>query len=255
MPQDEESQPAPGEARAAPATSRGLPDRPLAQAFGLGALAGIVLLGLVWVTVSAVTDDPATSGRANRTSLLDQSRTTTSRLPGPTPVQRCASVAGALLQPLGAAGPALDQWEVHVGAMNRLVVGAITLKQATAFWNQTRVGAKGRIADFHRADRVPRRLDVTCPMHRVHTHGSPALRACVRQVGADRRALEAARTSVHTWEMHVADMERLRSGKLSPAAATTMWLSMWQQGVKELRDYPAAARQARHRDHCYVPVG
>lgn len=252
MQQDEGAQPASDEAGTAPAAAPGLPDRPLVQAFGLGALVGIVLLGLVWVTVSAVTDDPAPGGRANRSSLLDQSRMTPA---GPSPVQRCASVAGALLQPLDAAGAALDQWEVHVGAMNRLVVGAITLQQATAFWNQTRVGAKGRIADFHRADRTLRRLDVTCPMHRARSGGSPALRACVRQVRADRHAVAAARTAVHTWEMHVTDMERLRSGKLSPAAATTMWLSMWQRGIKELHAFHRAARQARHHDHCYVPVG
>ena len=137
--------------------------------------------------------------------------------------------------------------------MNKLVVGAISLQQATAFWAQTRVGAQARIADFHRADRVPRRLDVTCPMSRPQGGRSPALRSCVRQVRADSHAVAAARTAVHTWEMHVGDMERLRTGKLSPAAATRMWLSMWQQGVKELHAFHLADRRARRHDHCYVP--
>jgi hypothetical protein len=77
----------------------------------------------------------------------------------------------------------------------------------------------------------------------------------VRQVRADSHAVAAARTAVHTWEMHVGDMERLRSGKLSPAAATRMWLSMWQEGVRELQAYRVADRRARLHDNCYVPVG
>jgi hypothetical protein len=256
MHQDDAAQkPRPRDAGATHASSHRRLDRPLARAFGIGALAGMVLLGLVWVTVSAVSHDPASAGREDRASLTDQSLSTTGRPPGPTPVQRCARVAGALLGPLQAAGPALDQWQVHVGAMNKLVVGAITLQQATAFWNQTRVGAKARIADFDRADQVARQLDVTCPMGRPRGGRSAALRACVQQVRADTHAVSAARTAVHTWEMHVGDMERLRSGTLSPAAATRMWLSMWQRGVRELHSFHVAARRARHHDNCYVPVG
>jgi hypothetical protein len=258
--QDERQEPGPYEAGAAPAAWRDLIDRPVAQAFGLGALVGIVLLGVVWVTFSAVSDDPVSVGRGSvggtgQAGPVDQSPAAVDRPSGPTPMQRCASVADALGVPLRAAGPAMDQWEVHVGAMNRLVVGALTLQQATAFWAQTRVGAKERIADFRDADRASRRLDVTCPMRRPRSGRSPALRSCVRQVRVDTRALAAARTAVGTWEMHVANMERLRSGKLSPAAATTMWLSMWQQGVREIHDFHVAAREARHESGCYAPAG
>jgi hypothetical protein len=255
MQQDDGRGPRPGDAGATRASPHHAVNRPLAQAFGIGALVGMVLLGLIWVTVSSVSEEPSSAGRGARASITDQSHTTTERIPGPTPVQRCARVAGALLEPMHAAGPALDQWQVHVGAMNKLVVGAITLPQATAFWAQTRKGAKARIRAFHRADRVPRRLDVTCPMSRPPGGRSPALRACVRQVRADSHAVAAARTAVHTWEMHVGDMERLRSGKLSPAAATRMWLSMWQEGVRELQAYRVADRRARLHDNCYVPVG
>jgi hypothetical protein len=255
---DEGQQSGPDEAGAAPAASSGLPDRRLAQAFGVGALVGVVLLGLVWVTVSAVSDDPAPSvGGDSRVGTVDDTPAAAdqTQAPAPTRFERCASVADALAVPVRAAGPAMDQWEVHVGAMNRLVVGAITLQQATAFWNQTRVGAKGRIADFHSADRIARRVDVTCPVRRPRAGMAPALRSCVEQVNANARALAAARTAVDTWEMHVGDMERLRSGKLSPAAATTMWLSMWQQGVREIHDFHVAARKARHESGCHVPAG
>jgi len=235
--------------------------------FALGALAGFVLLAMIWMTVAAVSDDPPAAGPGTGASSdsaatagpdgtgSDETPAAAQTDPRRTRLQRCAKEAAALAAPLGAAGPALDQWQVHVGAMNKLVVGAITLPQATAFWAQTRMGAKARIRAFHRADRVPRRLDVTCPMNRPPGGRSPALRSCVRQVRADSHAVAAARTAVHTWEMHVGDMERLRSGKLSPAAATRMWLSMWQDGVQELHAYRVADRRAQRHDNCYVPVG
>jgi hypothetical protein len=236
-----------------PATGgwRGLADRRLAQAFALGALAGCVLLGLVWVAVSVGADDPPSAGvRANGLGRLDQRPAAASAAPGPTRLQRCASVAEALAVPVRAAGPAMDQWEVHVGAMNKLVVGAISLTQATAFWNQTRVGARNLIADFHQAEKTPAQQDVSCPLRHLGHHPSPALRTCARQVAANARALAASRTAVSTWEMHVQDMEALRAGKLSPADATSMWLSMWKQGVHELRMFHAAERTAARQGGC-----
>jgi hypothetical protein len=257
LPPDEPTDgPTDEQAYGAPAWT-GFPERPVAQAFGLGALVGFVLLGLIWVTVSAVTDDPAPAvDRAGRMGLLDGGGPAAAGRPSrPTPMQRCADAADALSVSLNAARPALNQWEVHVGAMNQLVVGAISLQQATAFWNQTRVGAKAHIAEFHRVDRSARRLDGTCPTRGPLTGTSTALRACVRQVRADLRAVEVARTAVGTWEMHVRDMERLRSGKLSPAAATSMWLAMWQRGTRELHAFRVASGAARHQTGCRTVAG
>jgi hypothetical protein len=137
----------------------------------------------------------------------------------------------------------MDQWEIHIGAMNKLVVGAITLPQATAFWNQTRVGAQHRIDSFHAAIRTLRGSGVDCPSPGLLDKASSSdLRSCARHVHAELRALEAARTAVNTWDMHVKDMERLRTGKLSPTVATQMWLSMWQRGQDQLKVYRAAVR-------------
>jgi hypothetical protein len=231
----------------------GAADRQLAQVFAFGgALAGFALLGLIWMTVSVVSDEPPrTDGGASELRQLDQRPAAAAEAePGATPLQRCASMAESLATPVRSAGPAMDQWELHVGAMNKLVAGAISLPQATAFWNQTRVGAKKLIADFHRADRISARQAVSCHWRHFEHHAPPALRACAREVAADAKALGAARTAVATWEMHVHDMEALRSGKLSPAAATSMWISMWKEGVHQVRVFHAAERSARRQGGC-----
>ena len=226
------------------------PTMQLVQAFGLGALVGVVLLGLVWMTVSDVTDDPVWPvDRAGRAGLRGDVPNV-DRPQAPNHLQRCATAAGALEAPVRAAGPALKQWELHVGAMNSLVVGAITLQQAKDFWNQTRIGAKARIADFHAAERTLLQEHATCPVAALRPQSSPVLDSCLRQVEADSRTLEAARAAVSTWEMHVKDMDALRSGKLSPTAATQMWLSMWKRGTAELRTFHAAERAAKRETGC-----
>lgn len=50
------------------------------------------------------------------------------------------------------AGRSLEQWRDHIGAMNQLVAGDITLAQTSQFWNSTRRGAASRIAAFEVAE-------------------------------------------------------------------------------------------------------
>ncbi|MBA2954387.1 hypothetical protein GON03_08640 [Nocardioides sp. MAH-18] len=228
---------------------------PLLTGFAIGAL----LVGLVWWAVAMVTSDSdgAGSGQAGEAEIGAPLAA-----PGATPaaapsrMDRCAAAARGLTGPLQLAQPAMDQWAVHVGAMNKLVVGEITLTQATAFWNQTRVGAHQRIQTFDRATARIERDGVDCPAPRLLGTGVPAaVRACSTQVEAEVHALDAARTAIATWRHHVADMEQLRLGKLSPTAATQMWLSMWQRGVSELDDYRAAAKAAQRGPGCDGEAG
>ena len=163
---------------------------------------------------------------------------------------RCAEASLGLENVLIEAQPALDQWAVHVGAMNKLVLGEITLQQATAFWDRTRVAARHHVDDFRGSVTDLRRRGVDCPSPSLLAPGARALPGCVRRVAAHVRALGAARTSIDTWEHHIHDMEMLRSGELSPEDATAMWLSMWQQGVRDLDAYDAAAEDAEQQDEC-----
>jgi hypothetical protein len=169
--------------------------------------------------------------------------------------QRCVDAATATQLPLRRAASSIDQWAVHVGAMNQLVSGAITLQQATAFWNRTRMGARHRVERFERASGRLQRQGLDCPPPGMLPSGSPRqLRACSREVAADLRVLHAAGIAIHTWRRHVNAMNMLRMGKMSPSTATQLWLAMWHRGQQEIETYRAAARAARKVPRC-SPAG
>jgi hypothetical protein len=224
-----------------------------------GLVVGLILLGGVWLSIIAfgasVRHDGA-SAQAHDGGALGATRgpaspSSAGSSAGSSALERCDVAAAALQRPLQLARPALDQWDVHIGAMNKLVVGAITLQQATAFWNQTRVGAYHRIGRFNDADAGLAQQALDCPDPQLLGSGAPpALQACAQHVAAELDALQAARTAITTWKHHVDAMDRLRSGQLSPTAATRMWLSMWHRGVQELEQFRGAERAARQRPGC-----
>jgi hypothetical protein len=165
--------------------------------------------------------------------------------------QRCIDAVTATRLPLRRAASSIDQWEVHVGAMNKLVAGTITLQQASAFWNQTRVGARDRVRKFERAWSRLQRQGLDCPSPGMLPSGSrPQLRSCSRKVAADMRVLHAAGIAIQTWRRHVGAMNMLRMGTLSPSTATQMWVAMWHRGQHEIETYRAAARAAHRVPAC-----
>lgn len=241
------------------------------QRVGVSALAGTFVLGVVTSLIVVLvwgmfTNGDSDEGPTDATSLTgmseppstgpldaetpDTGATAPSDRPVATRLSRCASASRNISGALEAAQPSLDQWAVHVGAMNKLVVGEITLRQATAFWNRTRVGAQRRVADFREAMRTLRQRGVDCPSSALLAPGARALPWCARQVEAEIRVVRAASTSIDTWDQHVQHMDMMLLGELSPEDATRMWLSMWQQGVRDLDTYRAAAREARQLDGC-----
>jgi hypothetical protein len=165
--------------------------------------------------------------------------------------QRCVAAVTATRPPLRRAASSIHQWVIHVRAMNQLVSGAITLQQATAFWNRTRVGARHRVVRFERAWGRLQRQGLDCPSPGMLPLGSPRqLRSCSREVAADMRVLHAAGTAIHTWRRHVEAMNMLRMGKMSPSTATRMWLAMWHRGQHEIDTYHAAVRAAHRAPRC-----
>lgn len=169
---------------------------------------------------------------------------------GPSTMDRCADAAHRLQAPLEAAGPALEQWEVHIEAMNQLVVGEITLQQASDFWDRTRIGAQQRVDRFEAAWAAVRRQGVDCPSPLLVAWSDDAARPCARQVSGEIRVLDAARTSIRMWARHIRHMDLLRLGELSPSRATAMWLSMWKRGDQQLQDYRAAEEEQEGLDSC-----
>jgi hypothetical protein len=157
-------------------------------------------------------------------------------------VDQCLERYDAQREPLAAADSALAQWRVHVGAMNQLVTGSITLRQATAFWDRTRIDAQERLAAY---DAAAKSLDGLARCQK----GDTEIAHCRAGVHARSRQLALAERSLATWREHVQHMEMLRHGHLTPQKATRMWLASWQQGLRQLDAYDAAARDAG-RHHC-----
>jgi hypothetical protein len=227
--------------------------------FLVGALAGMVLLGLVWATTAIRTGSgsgPVTTTAATVTATTGTATTDagpsqqTEAPPEPSQLDRCRRADAELAGPLRAAVPALDQWEIHIGAMNKLVVGAITLQQATAFWDQTRVGAQRNLDRFYSATRRVPFAGVDCPSPGSLPQASTVLSSCAQYVDQERQALEAARAAMRTWKTHVRHMEMLRMGHMSPAAATRLWLASWQHGIGELQTYRSAERAVDGSGSC-----
>jgi hypothetical protein len=212
-----------------------------------GVAMGAVLLTLAWFIVS----DPNAGSHDQTVGQVPVAETSPSTV-GPTqstvaadPMQRCLEAAGVLEHPLRRASSSVAQWEVHVEAMNKLVVGAISLPQANAFWNRTRVGASHRIEGFERAMQRLHRPGVDCPPPALLPSGtSKPARSCARQVATELRVLHEAGIAIDTWRKHVHAMEMLRMGMLSPSAATRMWLAMWHRGQQEIVAYRHVAHAA-----------
>ena len=159
----------------------------------------------------------------------------------------CRALSSLQQGVLDAARPAMRQWEVHIGAMNKLVAGKITLAQASAFWDSTRARAAQRVRAFQTADGLfQSSTGSLCPEAAAPPGtASPELRTCLEAVAAGDATVRAARVTMVTWRHHVRDMEHLRMGTLSPHMAQQMWQMTWKQGDAELRLYRSESAKAR----------
>lgn len=218
----------------------------------LGALSAAAAILAVVVAVGLVNADQSGTGTSDTAGRASSS---TPRQEARAVLAQCGAMWRDQTPVLRAAQRAIAQWDVHVGAMNQLVAGKITLAQATQFWGRTRVGAARRVADFQAAD--TRYLDRAA---RCETGGLPpsvrhtaALPSCARAVARREDVLLTARTTIGTWHRHITNMEMLRMGQLSPTQATRMWLKMWRRGVAEIDRYHAAL--ARTQDSGSCPSG
>lgn len=223
-------------------------------AAGLVGVVTTLVLVLIWSALTRGDDESGSTAEPGPTPVASTSDPALSTLPPvratATRLSRCVTAERSLQEPLEAARPALDQWAVHVGAMNKLVLGEITLQQATDFWESTRLGAQRRVGDFHDAVKTLRQHGVDCPSPELLAPGARALPSCAREVRADARALRAAQVSINTWNEHIHHMDMLRLGEMTPEEATSMWLASWRRGQDELDAYEAEVRVARDQDGC-----
>ena len=234
----------------------GDPRSPLLVGVVAGALAGAMVVAFAWLGVAWLgSEDPPPDHDAPGSAALPSTAVPSTALPsteGPVnagestiELARCREVFEAQSAPLRAAAASLDQWEVHIGAMNKLVTGAITLNQATQFWNQTRVGASTKLQSFAAARERFQQRSARCPApSNSGTAIPPERRACYRAVAARNQTLGLAVVSLETWQQHVHHMEMLRRGEMTAQDATRLWLQSWRTGNDQVRAYRAAARAA-----------
>ena len=188
-----------------------------------------VLLGLWWGRM-AILDGSEAAPESARARL---SEGVARGLVTPGPVERCARVHASRVPALEAVGPALAQWQVHMGAMNKLVVGSISAAQLREYWDGTRVAAVRGLGDFGKAQRTHERITSRCPA--PEKGASDRLRTCAAAVASQRRALAAAEVALDEWRTHVHDMEMLRRGDLTPAELTLAWQERGGEGRRQVR--------------------
>lgn len=211
-------------------------------AVAIGLLVAVCAFVLGWIVSDSLDHSRAESASTGTTAAPPSAKATVA---GPTEdaLTLCRQVYADQATPLAAARASMAQWVVHIDAMNRLVSGQITLAQATAFWDQTRIGAQAKLRAF--TDAVSRYDDraVRCP--RGGSQHASADQACVAAVAARNRQISRARTALATWRMHVGHMEMLRRGEMTASQATALWQTTWHQGQAEVTAYRAAASAAR----------
>jgi hypothetical protein len=227
-------------------------DDPTVQiAVVIGLVVGMLVMALIWVAVA--------SRDGNGTGALHKPRSPVSNADAtvlgteasapiahavPAALVACRQVTSDIARPLRAAHRTLDQWSVHVGAMNKLMAGRISAAQAKTYWTQSRTGAAGQVHQFHVADHRFHRVHAQCPDPAAVSGAATTVQACAKTAAADQQALSAAETAIHTWATHIHDMEALRAGKLDPHTAAQMWLANWHKGVRQIHAWDAAARGA-----------
>lgn len=164
--------------------------------------------------------------------------------------ERCRSRWAAQVHDELAADASLDQWRLHIDAMNQLVAGEITLEQATDYWQRTRLGAHRKVDRFHSQDEQLAQSSARCekPDDRTLTADQRRwLSACRAATHAFAESLAAARVAIATWERHITDMDALRDGDITAQQATAMWLQSWRTGARQLHTYDRRAAVAlRH---------
>lgn len=154
----------------------------------------------------------------------------------------CVQLFNRQLAATSAANASIDQWKLHIQAMNQLVAGQITLQQATKFWAQTRMGAIHKVQAFDKERK--KLIGLQCP---GQSSSGPQLTACQRATTAYAKVVKAARATIRTWHMHVQEMEDLRAGRITPTQALHMWHRMWHRGERQVHHYHQTLQAAQHQ--------
>jgi hypothetical protein len=207
------------------------------------------LVGATWLVAAAVLDrgDRVDATPSNENSLA----TTAAAQPAVTrALNDCRTVQRHLSPNLVAVDSAIEQWRIHIDAMTDLVAGRITLDEASAFWEATRVQGKHTLASWVTTDAGYRAARTECAPPAEGSSQNDALRACQAVQQGGEAVLAAARTTLPTWGRHIRHMDALRKGDLTPARALHLWHGMYESGRDGVRQYDAARRDLQRLPVC-----
>jgi hypothetical protein len=207
----------------------------------VGAVVGALVIGTVWLGQWWFSSREAEPSQNGAVGARQESGSGASG-EVPSQLERCRDVYDAQRDPLRTAAASLTQWEVHIGAMNKLVVGAITLEQAWQFWNRTRAGAWTKLGRFDTARRRYEQRVFRCPAPNRPAEATADLVNCHRAVSARSRRVRLATVALETWRQHVHHMDMLRSGEMAPEEAIRLWLQNWRQGDREVKAFRASGQ-------------
>lgn len=221
---------------------------PVALALGL-------VVGLWWgratlgdATGAAPSTDPTPSsqvgdGRPAAHDLVVKGRESTRP-----PLDRCVVVHADQRSALEALGPPMAQWVVHMGAMNKLVAGAIDPPQLQEFWDGTRDRAATDLEALPEARRVLEQGGTGCPAPGSVT--SERLRTCAAAVASRHRQLDRAVPVLETWRSHVRHMEMLRSRAMTVEEMTRWWEESWSEARRQVDAYRRVAQADAAEEPC-----
>jgi hypothetical protein len=207
----------------------------------LGAFVFFVATGVLPLRIDDPTDaappkNPAAGAADSRDPSSTGQGSTGSDEPG-----GCKELWAHELRVALAAEATLQEWRLHIDAMDQLVAGEITLAQATALWDASEHGALHRIARFLRLDAALRETPNTCDF-RDTTTGVAA--QCAEAARAVERTIAAARTAVRTWKLHIREMDELRAGQITAEQAKERWHQLWKTGQVQTVRYDHRATNA-----------
>jgi len=156
----------------------------------------------------------------------------------------CKERWGQELRVALAAERTLEDWRLHIDAMNHLVHGQISVSQATALWEASEQGALRRIDRFERLDRFLRQSPSGCDTSVPSDDES----ACAKAARAVQRTIDTAQAAVRTWRVHIVDMDRLREGRITGKVAEEKWRRLWRTGQVQTVRYDRRATDALAHD-------
>jgi hypothetical protein len=210
------------------------------RAFYAGALAGGIVIAVIWATQWLLGSGGSEHAPAPEPAARPFFETVT--VP-PSRLESCQAVFDTQASLLDTLEPAVSHWTTQIAVMNKLVTRVITLHEALQFWDETRNPAGKALARYRSAHEAFDERTARCPRPEDGGASTDELR-CSKAVDVRDAEIEAADAALTAWRENVDRLETLRKGQASRDDVTAEWLTSLGTSVKQLAAYRTAAHAA-----------